>query len=91
MSTKRVDFVNEIQALLRKTDANDVQVRYGYKADGKFHDSDVDINCDKDKHECVLIKYDNCSDEYAIIRSIALDGFFWMLKDIVSAVYDYTR
>lgn len=81
---KRVNFVKEIQELLRKSDVNGVTIQYGYCDEEGFHISDVDVNMDAHKQECVFIKYDNSN--HGILQSIECDGLFLILSDIIKAV-----
>ncbi len=88
ITKERYNIVNEVQDLLRKTDKNDVTLKYGYmdKKSGKFIECEHDINMDSDKRECVLIKYDAQADEFGRIISMELDGLFWMALDIMKTV-----
>lgn len=64
-----------------------VSVEYGYydpTVKDNFRKSDVDVNADTDKQECVLVKYNNSN--HSIIQSIEMDGLFLVLSDIVKAV-----
>lgn len=81
---KRVNFVKEVQELLRKSDLNDVTIMYGYCDKTGFHNSNVDVNMDIHKNECVSIKYDNSNHE--IVQSINYDGLFLILSDIIRAI-----
>lgn len=87
MATIRVNFVAKIQELLRSSDMQNVSVEYGYfdpTAKDNFRKSDTDDNDDINKQECVLIKYDDSN--HGVIQSIAMDGLFLVLSDIVKAV-----
>lgn len=84
--TNRVEIVREIQNLLIKTDRCDVVVKYGYEDKDGFHESETDINMDPDKHEVVLIKYENQSDKYGRLQSIEGDGLFWIIFDVIKKV-----
>lgn len=86
MSNERVNIVRELQSLIRKTNVNDVTIKYGYKENGVFVKSDVDVNTDPSKRECVLIKYDSQSDEFGIVQSIEMNGLFWIIKDVINAI-----
>lgn len=81
----RREFVAEVEALLRKTEYDDICLAYGTIENGKFERRDCDINIISE-YEVVLIKRENQSDEFGVIQSIEADGKYFIMRDIINAV-----
>lgn len=83
---KRADFVKELEQLIRKdSTCSDVVIDYGYTKGSSFYESDIDVNDVPDVRECVRIHYEG-NETYRIIQSIEMDGYLWMMKDIIKGI-----
>lgn len=87
MSTKRIEFVKECEKLIQLA-GEDVTIEYGSFdiLRHKFVKESVDINTNPNKREVVLIKYKGQSEDFGIVQPIEMDGYFWILKDIIKGM-----